>query len=51
VVRNKDHENGRDLELKEVFSDITADSFTQTLYQGTPGNLKRFLTIKAIRAK
>jgi hypothetical protein len=51
VVSHKTHENGRDLELKEVFSDITSNSFTQTLYQGTLGNLKRFLTIKAIREK
>ncbi len=51
VVRHKINENGSDSELKEVFSEIKANSFTQTLYQGTPNNLKRFLTIKAIRQK
>ena len=51
VVKHTDRQNGQDVELREVFSDITTDSFTQTLYQGPPGNVKRFLTIKAIRAK
>ena len=51
VVRHKDNENGQDVEFKEVFSDITPNSFTQTLYQGPPGKLKRFMTINATRAK
>ena len=51
VVRHQDRENGQDVEFKEVFSDITPNSFTQTLYQGPAGKLKRFLTIKATRVK
>ena len=51
VVRHTGRENGQDFEFKEVFSDITPNSFTQTLYQGPPGKLRRFLTIKATRVK
>ena len=51
VVRHVGRANKQVFELKEVFSDIKPTSFTQTLYQGPPGKLKRFLTIKAIRVK
>jgi hypothetical protein len=51
VVRHTGSENGQDFEFKEVFSDITSNSFTQTLYKGPPGKLRRFLTIKATRVK
>jgi len=46
VVMHAGRENGQDFEFKEVFSDITPNSFTQTLYQGPPGKLRRFLTIR-----
>jgi len=51
VVMHAGRENCQDFEFKEVFSDITPNSFTQTLYQGPPGKLRRFLTIKATRVK
>ena len=51
VVRDTWRQNGQDVEFKEVFSDTTPKSFMQTLYQGPPGKLKRFLTIKATRVK
>ena len=36
--------------FKEVISDITPKSFTQTLYQGaTGGELKLLMTIRAIK--
>jgi len=41
---------GKRTTSKEVFSNITRNSFTQTLYQGeTGGDLKRLMTIKATR--
>ena len=41
---------GKKLAFKEVFSDITTMSFTQTLYEGAVGSeLKRVMTIKATR--
>jgi hypothetical protein len=49
VVRDRIRVNGMDTEFEEVFSDITPNSFTQTLSQGPPGKFKRFLTIKAVR--
>jgi len=41
---------GKTLSFKEVFSDMTPRSFTQTLFQGeSGGELKRLMTIKAAR--
>ncbi|HXJ92238.1 MAG TPA: M28 family peptidase [Terriglobia bacterium] len=43
-------ESGKGVAFKEVFSDITENSFTQILYQGEPGSeLKRLVTIHATR--
>jgi hypothetical protein len=42
--------SGKRVFQKEVWSDLTSNSFTQTLYVGeTPSRLKRFMTIKAKR--
>lgn len=42
---------GKRFSFKEVFSDLTPTSFTQTLYQGEPGGeLKAFMTIRATRS-
>ena len=53
VVAVDESENtGRKFTFKEVFADITENSFTQTLYQGQSGSdLKRLLTIMATRKK
>lgn len=50
-VMTDDHEeSGKRVFEKEVWSDFTANSFSQTLYVGNaPDDLKRFLTIKAKR--
>lgn len=41
---------GKKMAFREVFSDITTMSFTQTLYQGEAGtDLKRIMTIKATK--
>ncbi|SPE31941.1 exported hypothetical protein [Acidobacteriia bacterium SbA2] len=43
-------EAGKKVTFQEVFSDITENPFTQTLYQGeSGGNLKRLVTINATR--
>ena len=51
VVAMDDSETaGKKVTFKEVFSDITENSFTQTLYQGESGrDLKQLLTILATR--
>ena len=50
VLGDKSERNGRKFEFKEVFSEITPSSFTQTLYQGEAGKeLKRLLTIHATK--
>lgn len=42
---------GKKFSFKEVFSEISAKSFTQTLYQGeSGGELKRVMLIKAVKA-
>ena len=42
---------GKKFSFKEVFSEISPKSFTQTLYQGeSGGELKRVMLIKAIKA-
>jgi hypothetical protein len=49
-VTNEREKDSKKFTFKEVFSDITGHSFTQTLYQGhSDGDLKRLVTIKAIR--
>jgi hypothetical protein len=41
---------GKKMRLKEVFSNITSMSFTQTLYQGEAGaELKKMMTVKATK--
>jgi hypothetical protein len=50
VLGDESERNGRKFEFKEVFSEITPSSFTQTLYQGEAGKeLKRLLTIHATK--
>jgi len=50
VVRDEFERDGRKIVYREIFSDITPGSFTQTIYQGVPGGeLKRTLTIHATR--
>ena len=50
-VATDEHEvSGKPVFEKEVWSDFTPNSFTQTLYVGdSPDKLKRFMTIKAKR--
>jgi hypothetical protein len=50
-VQTDVHEvSGKKVFEKEVWSELASNSFTQTLYVGeTPGQLKRFMTIKAKR--
>lgn len=44
--------NGKKFTLKEVFSDITPNSFKQTLYQGeSGGELKMFMSILATKVR
>jgi hypothetical protein len=44
--------NGKKFEFKEVLSEITPTSYTQTLYQGEAGKeLKRILTIHATKTR
>jgi hypothetical protein len=51
VLRGEFERNGKKFMFKEVFSDITPTSFTQTLYQGEAGKeLKRLVTIQATRS-
>ena len=51
VIAEDESENaGKKFTFKEVFADITENSFTQTLYQGELGSdLKRLLTVTAAR--
>jgi hypothetical protein len=50
VLSDESERNGRKFEFKEVFSEITPSSFTQTLYHGEAGKeLKRLLTIHATK--
>ena len=50
VLTDEFERMGKKLAFKEVFSDITTMSFTQTLYQGdVGGDLKRVMTIKATK--
>jgi hypothetical protein len=52
VLRDEFERNGKKFSFKEVFSEITPTSFTQTLYQGEAGKeLKRLLTIHATRSE
>jgi hypothetical protein len=51
VLRDEFERNGKKFDFKEVFSEITPTSFTQTLYQGERGKeLKRLLTIHATKS-
>jgi hypothetical protein len=51
VLRDEFEKNGKKFNFKEVFSEITPTSFTQTLYEGEVGKeLKRLLTIHATRS-
>jgi len=52
VLRDEFERNGKKFDFKEVFSEITPTSFTQTLYQGETGKeLKRLLTIHATKSE
>jgi hypothetical protein len=51
VLRDEFERNGKKFNFKEVFSEITPTSFTQTLYQGQVGKeLTKLATIHAIRS-
>jgi len=51
ILRDEFARNGKKFDFKEVFSEITPTSFTQTLYQGETGKeLKRLLTIHATKS-
>jgi steroid delta-isomerase-like uncharacterized protein len=50
VVGDEFERDGRKVVYREVFSDVTLDSFTQTIYEGeSEGELKRKLTIHAAK--
>jgi hypothetical protein len=50
VLADESEKDGKKFLFKEVFSDITPTSFTQTLYQGEAGKeLKKLLTIHATK--
>ena len=50
VLRDEFERDGKKFDYKEIVSDITPTSYTQTIYQGeTGGELKRMLTIHATR--
>lgn len=52
VAMDESESTAKKFMFKEVFADITENSFTQTLYQGELGSdLKRLLTITATRKK
>ena len=52
VMRHEREEGEKKLLLKEVFSDITDNSFTQTLYQSEPGTEpEAIVTIHATRER
>ena len=49
-IRDEYQRDGKRVFYREVFSNLTSDSFTQTIYQGGSANaLKRVLTIHATR--
>jgi hypothetical protein len=51
VLTDESERMGKRFFFKEVFSDITPTSFTQTLYHGESGvELKAFMTIRATRS-
>ncbi len=51
VLRDEFEKDGKKFSFKEVFSEITPTSFTQTLYQGEAGKeLKWLATIHATRS-
>ena len=50
MLADESEKDGKKFLFKEVFSDITPTSFTQTLYQGEAGKeLKKLLTIHATK--
>jgi hypothetical protein len=50
VLGDQSERNGKKFAFREVVSDITPTSFTQTLYQGEAGGeLKRLTTIRATK--
>jgi len=52
VARTEFDRGGKKFAFKEVFSDFTPTSFTQTLYQGEAGNEPRpFLVMHATRVR
>src|SRR5438874_4998994 len=52
VLGDEFEKNGKKFVFKEVISEITSASFTQTIYQGEAGKeLKRLLTIHATRPR
>src|SRR3989442_3468558 len=52
VVRDEFERDGTKVVYREVFSDLSSDSFTQTIYQGESGKeLKRALTIHAAKSR
>ena len=51
VLRDEFEKNGKKFNFKEVFSEITPASFTQTLYQGEAGKeLRKLATIHATKS-
>ena len=51
VLRDEFEKNGKKFNFKEVFSEITPASFTQTLYQGEAGKeLRKLATIYATKS-
>jgi len=52
VLGDEFERNGKRFQFKEIFSEITPTSFTQTIYQGEAGKeLKRVLTIRATKKR
>jgi Protein of unknown function (DUF1579) len=52
VIGDEFERDGKKVVYREVFSDFTPDSFTQTIYEGeSGGELKRTLTICAAKAR
>ena len=50
VLASKDTVDGRKVNFKEIFSEISATSFTQSIYTGEgDGELKLLVTIRATR--
>jgi len=51
ILRDEFEKNGKKFNFKEVFSEITPASFTQTLYQGEAGKeLRKLATIHATKS-